>query len=56
MEKLIKSRMQYTNGYWIYKFNNGSDICLAGKKTSNPIKLLKCSGAFEDVVADLQYN
>jgi hypothetical protein len=56
IEKAIRSRMRYTNGYWVYTFSNGGEITISGKSSSNPIKLLKDVDAFEEVVADIRGN
>jgi hypothetical protein len=54
IEKIIRSRMHYTNGYWVYKFNNGGELCVGGLKNQSPITILKREGYFEDVVADVK--
>lgn len=56
IEKIIRSRMTWKNGYWVYKFNNGGEICIGGTKSQSPINILKREGYFEDVVADVRCN
>lgn len=49
IEARIKSRCFFRNGYWTYRYINGGEITLLGKRASNPIKLLKQSDWYEEV-------
>ena len=48
VEARIKTRCFFANGYWTYRFKNGSEVYLTGKRTSNVIKLLKFGGDYEE--------
>ena len=48
IESKIKSRFFFNNGYWTYRFKNGSETYLSGKRSSNVIKLLKDCGYYEE--------
>ena len=49
VESKIKSRCFFSNGYWTYRFKNGSEFYITAKRSSNVIKLIKDCGYYEEV-------